>query len=382
MRSSDTGTMTSDLRLGRIAGIEISLNWSVLVLVVLLVWTLASGIFPSTNPHLSAGAHLAMAVVATAGFLCALLLHELGHALQARRDGVEIDGITLWMFGGVSRFKGAYRSAGVEFRVALAGPLVSALLGLLAVLVAHANVPQAVGAVAAWLGYINLSLFVFNMLPALPLDGGRILHAILWRIKGNETTATRIAADVGRAFAYLFITAGLFLFVFQGSFSGAWLAFVGWFLLQGATAESRYVLTRQALAGLSVRDVMTRDPVTVAPDETVEQVIDETIHRHRHTTYPVVENTSPLGLLPFNCVARVPRWEWNARRVRDCMLPLAQVPVLAEDEPAVDALAKLSSSDVGHALVLSDGRLVGLLATSDLARVLDAQPRARQALRV
>jgi Zn-dependent protease len=373
--------MNADLRLGRIAGIEISVNWSVLVLVVLLVSTLASGIFPSTNPHLSARAHLAMAIAATAAFLCALLLHELGHALQAQRDGIEIDGITLWLFGGVARFKRAYPSAGAEFRVALAGPLVSALLGVIAVLIAGASVPQAVGAVAAWLGYINLSLFVFNMLPALPLDGGRILHAILWRIKGDETAATRVAADIGRAFAYLFITGGLLLFVFQGSFGGAWLAFIGWFLLQGANAESRYVLTRQALSGLRVRDVMTRDPVTVAPDETVEQVIDETIHQHRHTTYPVVENGSAVGLLPFASIARVPRWDWGERHVRDCMLPRADVPVLTENETAVDALAEVSSSDVGRALVVSDGHLVGLLAASDLARVLDARPRGRQALR-
>ena len=379
-RGPAKSAMSGDFRLGRIAGIEISINWSVLALVVLLVWTLASSIFPSTNPHLSARTHLAMALVATAGFLCALLLHELGHALQARRDSVEIDGITLWMLGGVSRFKGAYPSAGVEFRVALAGPVVSALLGVIAVLVARASVPQAVGAVAAWLGYINLSLFAFNMLPALPLDGGRILHAILWRIKGDETAATRVAADVGRAFAYLFIAAGLFLVVFQGSFSGAWLAFVGWFLLHGATAESRYVLTRQALAGLRVRDLMTRDPTTVTPDETVVQVMDETIHQHRHTTYPVVENGSAVGLLPFAALARVPRWEWDERRVRDCMLPRADVPVLTEDESAVDALAEVSSSELGHALVVSDGRLIGLLATSDLARVLDARPRSRQGL--
>jgi CBS domain-containing protein len=155
---------------------------------------------------------------------------------------------------------------------------------------------------------------------------------------------------------------------------------VGWFLLQAASAESRYVLTRQALAGLRVRDVMTHDPVTVASDDTVAQVMDETIHQHRHTTYPVVDNGSAVGLLPFGSIARVPRWEWNGRRVRDCMLPRAEVPVLTEDESAVDALRELSESEVGHALVVDDGRLVGLLAASDLAHVLEAPPRTRQAI--
>jgi Zn-dependent protease len=202
--------VTPSIRLGRIAGIEIGLNWSWLVVVALLVWTLASGVFPSTNPGLSDAAHLAMAIVATAAFFCSLLLHELGHALRARREGIEIEGITLWLFGGVARFKGAFRSAGAEFRVAIAGPLVSLALGVLFVLLTLTHPPQAVGGVLAWLGYINLTLLVFNLLPALPLDGGRVLRAVLWHIKGDLARATRTAADVGRGFGYLFIAAGVF----------------------------------------------------------------------------------------------------------------------------------------------------------------------------
>ncbi|MEX2464431.1 MAG: site-2 protease family protein, partial [Gaiellaceae bacterium] len=222
--------MRDSFTLGRIAGISFGLNWSWLVVFALIVWTLATGIFPQTNPGFSDGAYVAMALVAALLFFTSLLLHEFGHALQAKREGMEIEGITLWLFGGVAKFKGMFPSAGAEFRIAIAGPLVSLALGVLFVLVAWLmGTPEAIDAVAAWLGYINLSLLVFNLLPALPLDGGRVLRSLLWRARGDFGWATRVAATVGRGFGYLMIGGGVFLLIFEGAFSGAWLAFLGWF---------------------------------------------------------------------------------------------------------------------------------------------------------
>ena len=371
--------MGTSLRLGRVAGIEIGINWSWLVVFALLVWSLATGIFPSTNPHLGSGAHLGMAVAATILFFCSLLLHELGHAFRARREGIEIDGITLWLFGGVARFRGMFASAGAEFRVAIAGPLVSLLLGGIFLLVALIpGLPQSVDGVASWLGYINLTLLVFNLLPALPLDGGRILRAILWKVKDDFARATRIAAGIGLGFGYLFIAAGIALFIFQSSFSGAWLAFLGWFLLHAATAEARYVGARQALGGLRVRDLMTADPVTVTPDQTLGEFMDDVVPGRRHTSYPVVDDGRAVGLLPFRCVAEVPRREWDERNVRDCMLARDEVPILDANEEAAEALAELSAAGVNRGLVLSGDRLVGLLSIADLVRGLDARPRRRR----
>jgi Zn-dependent protease/CBS domain-containing protein len=368
--------MASSFRLGRIAGIEFGVNWSWFVVFVLIVWTLASGIFPSTNPDLSKATHIAMAIVAAFLFFLSILVHEFGHALQARREGIEIDGITLWLFGGVARFKGAWKTAGAEFRVAIAGPIVSLVLGVVFVLIALIpGLPESVDAVAAWLGYINLTLLVFNLIPAQPLDGGRVLHSALWRYKADFVWATRVAANVGRGFGYLLIAAGVAMFIFQGSFSGAWLAFLGWFLLNAATAEARYVLTQQALNGVRVRDVMTRNPVVVGPDVTLGEFMDTIMFSERHTTYPVVADGRPVGLLPFRCVANVPRNEWDTRRVRDCQLGLDEVAVLREDEEAVDALAELSTSRGGHGLVVSNSHLAGIVSTSDLAQALEARPR-------
>jgi len=368
-----------NIRLGRIGGVEVRINWSWLVIFALIVWSLADGVFPSQNPGLSRGTHLAMAIVAALLFFASLLLHELGHSWQARREGMEIDGITLWLFGGVSEFKTQFRSAGAEFRIAIAGPLMSLLLGVVFVLIALAGLPSAVDGVAAWLGYINLALLVFNLIPALPLDGGRVLRAALWQFRGDLGWATRVSTDIGRGFGYLFIALGIAMFIFQGSFSGAWLAFIGWFLLQAATAEARYIATSAALKGLRVRDLMVRNPVTVRGDLTVGQFMDEVARSPHFATYPVLDAERPIGLLAFRSVAALPRSEWDTRRVQDAMIPLDRVPLLTEDTTAVDALAALSSSTSNRGLVVENGHLAGLLSITDLTRALEVRRAPRPA---
>jgi Zn-dependent protease/CBS domain-containing protein len=366
--------VNATIQLGRIAGIRIGLNWSWLVVFALIVWSLAAAVFPSQNPGFSDGEYIALAVAAALLFFVSLLLHELGHALQARREGMEIEGINLWLFGGVAQFKGSFPGAGAEFRVAIAGPLVSLALGILFVgLAALAGLPNALDGVAAWLGYTNLILLAFNLLPALPLDGGRVLHAALWYLRGDLAWATRVASAAGRGFGFLFIALGLGMLIFQGTFSGAWLAFVGWFLLQAATAEARYIATEQALEGVRVRDLMIEEPITVRAEMSLGQFMDEVAWSQRYTTYPVMDGGRPIGLLAFRSVARVPRDEWDTRRVRDVMIGRDDVPLLAEDEPAIDALAELSESTINRGLIVDDGRLIGLLSITDLLRALEVR---------
>jgi Zn-dependent protease len=373
--------VTTSIELGRILGIRIGINWSWLVVFALILWTLASGIFPSTNPGLSDSTYIAMAIAASLAFFASLLLHELGHAVQARREGMEIDGITLWLFGGVARFKGMFPSAGAEFRIAIAGPLVSLILGIVFSFGAWlVSAQEAIDGVAAWLGYINLMLLVFNMLPALPLDGGRVLRSALWQAKNDFRSATRVAARIGRAFGYLFIAGGISLFVFHGSFSGAWLAFIGWFLLQAATSEDQYLLVSDALGDLRVRDLMVPDPVTVSAEMSIGRFMDQVAWSRRYTTYPVMDDGRVVGLLAFRCVAEVPRSDWDERLVRDCMIDRAKVPTLGQDETAIEALAELSEADIHRGLVVDGERLAGLISITDLARALEVRvPRRRQA---
>ncbi|MGH3056872.1 MAG: site-2 protease family protein [Gaiellaceae bacterium] len=373
--------MRDSFTIGRIAGISVGVNWSWLIVFALIAWTLAVSIFPSTNPGLADGAYVAMAIVAALLFFTSLLLHEYGHALQARRDGMEIEGITLWLFGGVAKFRGMFPSAGAEFRIAIAGPLVSLVLGLLFLGVPMLlGLPATVDGVVFWLGSINIALLVFNLLPALPLDGGRILRSILWYARGEFASATRLAAGIGRGFGYLFVAAGVALLVFASPVTGIWLAFVGWFLLQAAGAEDRFVAAREALGGLRVRDVMARDPVTAPAEITLGQFMDGVAWSRPYTTYPVTENGEVVGLLQFRRVAEVPRAEWDRRTVRDCMIPRAEVPVVGQDDELVLAAGEVAEHEVNRALVLEAGRLVGLLSVTDVARALQMRGAGRRRL--
>jgi Zn-dependent protease/predicted transcriptional regulator len=371
--------MRDSFTIGRFGGISVGINWSWLIVFALIAWTLATNIFPETNPGLGDRAYVAMAIIAALLFFTSLLLHEYGHALQARRDGMEIEGITLWLFGGVAKFKGAFPSAGAEFRIAIAGPLVSLVIGVLCLFTPRLlALPTGVDGVLFWLGSINIVLLVFNLLPALPLDGGRVLRSLLWYVKGDFASATHLAAMIGRGFGYLFVAIGVVMLIFYSPVSGIWLAFIGWFLLQAAGAEDRYVAVQQALGGLRVRDVMTREPVTTPPDLTLAEYVDQIVWTRRHTTYPVTEDGTAVGLLPFRRVAEVPRAEWSARRVRDCMISRAEVPVVAEDDELVEAAGELSENPVNRALVLDGDRLVGLLSVTDVARALEMRGAGRR----
>ena len=347
----------------------------------LITWSLASSVFPAQNPGLSDTTYVSMALVAALLFFASLLLHELGHAIQARRDGVEIEGITLWLFGGVATFRSELPTAGAEFRIAIAGPLVTLVLGGACVAIAAlTHMTESIDGIAAWLGYINLFLLAFNMLPALPLDGGRVLRAILWGGKHDFVRATILAARISRLLAYVMIGGGLVLLVAEGTFSGAWLAFLGWFLLSAASGETRHLAVQQALSGLTVRQLMVTDPVTADPDETLGEFMDGVAGVARFTAYPVVTDGVVLGMLPLRRVLETPRSEWDDHLVRDRMISRAEVPVLSGDEEAVDALTELSAGELHRGLVLdASGRLAGLVSITDLLRLLTAAEAARRA---
>lgn len=365
--------MRTSISIGRIAGVPVGLNWSVLVIAALLVHTLATDVFPAAAPELGGGTHLAMAVVGAVLFLGSILLHELGHAMQARRDGMRIEGITLWLFGGVARFRGSFRSAGSEFRIAIAGPLVSLALG--GVLLGASFIPRLpapVETVWAWLGLINLALLVFNLVPALPLDGGRVLRAALWQRSGDLRRATRQAAVTAAVLAYAMVAGGLAIMILDDVVSGLWLAFIGWFLLQAAAAEGRAAERRPATASLRVRDVMTRDPDLVAPDETIEAFLGGSRWGEQQAAYPVVAGGRTVGLITVGAARAVPPAARPVARVADHMTALGGVPELRADDDLLAAIALLRVGG-GRGLVLDGGRAVGLLSLADVVHELELQ---------
>lgn len=368
--------MRSSIRVGRIAGVEVGVNWTWFLVFFLIAWSLAVGVFPEQNPGLPQGAYWAMGAIAAVLFFASILLHELGHAVQARRDQVEIEGITLWLFGGVARFKSLYGSPGAEFRIAIAGPLVTTAIA--AVLIAFGNaapLPTGVEGVVVWLGYINVLLLVFNLLPALPLDGGRLLHAALWRVKRDQAWATRVAAAIGAGFGFVMVGGGFALLLSGAGFGGLWIAVLGWFLSTAAGAEAQQMAARRALQGVKVGDLMARDPVTVERGTSVGRFVDDIARETHFTSYPVVEGTRPVGLVTFRCVADLPRERWDDERVDDCMLERDRVPVVRPDEDAAEALVGLAGGDVNRALVVEDDRLAGVLSISDLVRAVELGAR-------
>jgi Zn-dependent protease/CBS domain-containing protein len=364
----------SSFRLAQVAGIEIRVHWSWLLVAALIVWSLSAGVFPETNPGLPDGAYVAMALVAALLFFASILLHELGHAVQSKREHVAIDGIVLWAFGGVALMRAEPPSAGPELRIALAGPAVSLVLGVVFVLAALAlPLPPGVDGVAFWLGQMNLYLLVFNLLPAFPLDGGRVLRAVLWARRRDFASATLTAAAFGRGFGQLFVGAGLALTIVVGAFGGLWLAFTGWFLLAAAEAERQRLASRDALAGLTVSQLMVPDPITVEPETSVPAFIERVFFPSRHTAYPVVERGRPVGLASYRSALELPPEAWATASVRDIMAGASDVCV-DPDTPISEVLPQLVAGE-RRLLACRQGRLLGLLSPTDVMRVLEVRTR-------
>jgi Zn-dependent protease/predicted transcriptional regulator len=361
---------SSTIVLGRVAGVEIGLNWSWIIVFGLILWSLSAVQFPDALPGRDWQTYAAMGTTATALFFGCLILHELGHAIEARREGVQIEGITLWLFGGVAKIVGEFPSAGAEFRMAAAGPLVSLVLGVLFLAEAAAwPGPGGIPTELAWLGYINLVLLVFNLVPALPLDGGRMLRAALWARSRDFAAATHRATRIGAVLAAVIIALGL-VEVIAGGIDGIWLAVIGWFILEAGRAEEQRAGVHLVLAGTTVSALMTRQPIVVGADQTLAEVADEIAGTSRHTAYPVLDHGAVVGLLPLQALAHRGGADLWARRVRDYVIRASEVPCFSQSTPAAEALDELAASRTGRGLVLSDGELVGILSVTDLARAL------------
>jgi Zn-dependent protease len=362
---------------GRIGGVVVRVHWSVLVIAALLAWSLSSQVFPTSYPEASTAAVWAAGGVAAAVFLLGLLAHELTHAVIARRNGVQVQDITLWLFGGVARLKGEAPDPGAELRIAGSGPLVSLLLGLgfgLATRILDAagvdGLP--VGALA-WLAGINLVLAVFNVLPGAPLDGGRLLRAGLWRWRGDRAWATITAARVGRVLGVVLVGLGLWEYLTVRTFAGLWLALIGWFILGAADAEERQAQLTGALAGVRVRDVMTPDPDTAPAGITVSEFVERHLLQRRHTSFPLVDAAGrPIGLATAARVKALPRDRWPHTPISAAACPLADVPVAAPDEPLSGLLPRLGGPSGGRALVLEQGHLIGIVSPLDITRAIDS----------
>jgi len=363
-------------RIGRILGFTIRVDFSWFIVFFLILWTFSVAVFPRQVPNLSTPVYLAMAVTATVIFFSSLLAHELSHSIVARRRGIRVEGITLFIFGGVAQTHGEPETAQDEFAIAGIGPLTSVAIGILLIgagyLLNQAGASRAVTAVLGYTGVLNIILAVFNLMPGFPLDGGRLFRAFVWKITGDPRRATRIASAAGSAFGFLLVALG-FLQVFQGALvGGLWLVFIGWFLRNAAIASWRHYLVKQALQGVRAEQVMSRNPVTVPPDLSLEELTNEYLLRQKYVVYPVLDGgTSPIGVIGLAQVREVPREEWSKRRVRDTMTPVDETNTVRSDDDVDRVMDRLSQSSLKRVLVVDDGELVGIISPVDIAQWLE-----------
>jgi Zn-dependent protease len=366
--------MRASFRLGRIAGVPVGVNWSVLVIFLLIAWALSASQFPRAYPGHSVVAYVAAGLAAAVVFFLGLLAHEVAHAVVAKRNGIEVEGITLWLFGGVSELKGEARDPGAELRIAGVGPLVSLVIGLffgaIAVLLALAGPHGLLLGALSWLAGINVLLAVFNVLPAAPLDGGRLLRAAVWKATGDRTRASVVAARAGWVLGALLIGLGLWQFLAGSGVGGLWLALIGWFLIGAAGAEERQARMGSALRGIRVGEVMTPQPQTASGEMTVADFVDHYLFAYRHSALPLTEDGRPVGLVTLDRVRGIPADRREATTLAEVSCRADELVLANPDEQLSDLLPRLSQCADGRALVVTDQRLVGIVSPSDISRAV------------
>ncbi len=361
----------------RVLGFEIRANVTWLFLALLVTWSLAAGFFPFVYPDLTPLTYWTMALVGMLGLFFSLLFHELSHSVVARAHGLPVHRITLFLFGGAAEMESEPEEPRVEFRMAIAGPIASVVLGvafyLLAVAMATVGLPEHVAGVARYLGFINILLAIFNMVPGFPLDGGRVLRAALWQLKGDIRWATRWATRMGQGFGLLLVALGFANFIAGNFVGGMWWFLIGLFVQAAATASYSQLLTQQALAGRTVRRFMTADPVTVPADATVEEFVEEFLYHHNFDRFPVVRGERLVGSIGLSEVRDVPREERDRTRVEDACEERIKENTIEADMKADEALNRMQQSRTGRLMVTEGDRLVGMLVLKDLLRYLDVR---------
>jgi Zn-dependent protease/predicted transcriptional regulator len=370
--------MRASFRVGKVFGVPVGVHWSVLIIFALIAWSLAGNLLPRSYPGHPLSAYIIAGLIAAVVFFLGLLAHEVSHAVIAKRNGLEVNSITLWLLGGVAELHGEPRTPGADLRIAGVGPLVSLIIGLVAggisTGLALAGQRGLVTGTIAWLGGINLLLAFFNVLPAAPLDGGRLLRAALWKWRGDRTWAAIAAARVGRVFGVVLIALGVWQFAVGAGAGGLWLALIGWFLTSAAGAEERQTRTGEALSGVRARDVMTEHPQTVPPDVSVADFVEHYLFGSRYAAYPLTEDDRPVGIATLDRVRQVPNEQRRDTPLRQIACRPEELVIVSPEEPLADLLPRLNGCADGRVLVVSEGRLVGIVSPSDISHAVERGP--------
>jgi Zn-dependent protease len=369
-------------RAGRLLGFRIRIDYSWFVVLVLVTWTFASWQFPTDLPGRSRVAYLAMGLSGALLLFLSVLLHELAHSVVARSRGIAVEGITLFIFGGVAEMRREPDRAIDEFLLTIVGPLSSlALSGVfvgLARFFAVLDLPAA-AVVAGTLAMLNLVLAVFNMVPAFPLDGGRVFRAILWRITGDQYRATRWATTVGRGFGWLLIGYGIFLFMSGIQFAGVWGVFLGWFLSSAAASTAQQNELKQGLKGVTVARVISGPAVFVPGELSGEELVERYFLRYPATAFPVVRGRSIVGVVAVSDVSGLTLDQRAERSLYEFMQPIGDVPVVDADRPLIELFLAARAGNFDRAMVVREGEVLGVLTSEEVVTWVRERWMARSA---
>jgi Zn-dependent protease/CBS domain-containing protein len=361
-----------------ILGIPIEINYTWFIVFFLVTWTLARGYFPIALPHAPNIVYWAISIIAAVLLFITLLAHELSHSYVAIKNNLPIRGITLFVFGGVAHMSKEPQTPGVEFKMAVAGPLcsfgLSFIFFVLTQLFYNLRLPMAIIVITDYLSMINLIVGIFNLIPGFPLDGGRILRAALWSIFGDIKRATQIASTLGKLFAYLLMGMGFFYFFYGAILSGMWLIFIGFFLQEAASTSYQQVVMKRSLTGVSVQNIMSRNVVTVPEDLTLASLVDDYFFKLRFTSFPVISSEGDIrGLITIHAVKDVPRDLWGTTKVSQAMMPIVGELLVTPYTDVFEALTQMASNGVGRLLVTTDSKLLGIISQRDIMRLFEVK---------
>jgi len=365
------------LNIGRIIGIPVRIHYTLWLVLLLIAWSLAEGYMPQHYPGLGATTYWAIGIFSAIILFISVFLHELSHSYIAKKNGLPIARITLFFFGGVSEMSEEPKDAALEVRMAAAGPLASFLiaivLGSFWYLTILVNGPIPIIATLYYAAFLNGVLGAFNLIPAFPLDGGRVLRGSLWRRSKNLLSATANATRVSEAISLLMMAVGLFFVVFGDFVNGLWIIFLGWFIRSGAETSLRQTRLTESLAGVRVGDIMTKELLSVSPDASVQQLVSDYFLVHPHGGYPVVSNGKLLGVVTMSSVRSIPREKREIERVTEAMVPYERTVTVSPTTLAIDALQLMAKNLVGRLVVMDGDRIAGMVTRGDLMKTMKAR---------
>jgi Zn-dependent protease/predicted transcriptional regulator len=366
------------ISIGKLFGIALKLHVSWFIIFALVTWALTASYFPAAYPNWGLGTKIAAGILTSLLFFGSVLAHELMHSIVSQHQGIPVKSITLFIFGGVSQISGEPKQPKDEFRMAIAGPLTSLVIGGICwgiwfALKDTAGPAEFVSAIAYWLGWINIFLAGFNLIPGFPLDGGRVLRSILWGRSHDIRKATRTASNIGRGVGFLFIFGGIFLIFYGLWFNGLWIILIGWFLENAAVGSYRQVALQDMLQGHTVDEIMSRDYLMISPEITIEQLLNEHILTSGRRCFPVVSDGHALGMVTLHNIKAVPRDLWSTQKVRDIMTPLDKLKWVQPRDELSSVLRILTEDDINQLPVVQDHNIVGIIGRDNLLNFVEVR---------